>query len=417
MKLGLPLPRRVTIIQQIVKKGSETTYPVEFQGKVQHFSIYRVSLDMPKYRLANGRTQAAQDEYLASNEEASDDFFTRDFESDEAQKVQHKILYDMLNEAGLLPELKKNQQREPLILNAQGYVVNGNRRLCAIRELYSATPKRYAHFSHVDVVVLPPCDERDIDELEARLQIKKDTKAEYSWITFSIMLRKRRQEHGYTDKELALLYDKKKNEIKQLLLMLDEVEKYLEERRQPKRYHLVQDEFAFRKLVEGRAKLTKEAEKDVFEKVAYCLIDDSSRSSGRLYKVIPEVEKYLPQVVERLEEELPLEEYTSPKKKTEVDELLGEISEKSVGLSKAINDPKHRETILEVVSDVVESERIKKKTKKDANAVLILLKNANTNLAEAITLLGKKTSSTGMKEQLDSIASAIKTLRNWLKNA
>ncbi len=31
----------------------------------------------------------------------------------------------------------------------------------------------YDRFQYIDVIILPPCDEKDIDELEAQLQIKK----------------------------------------------------------------------------------------------------------------------------------------------------------------------------------------------------------------------------------------------------
>ena len=51
----------------------------------------------------------------------------------------------------------------------------------------------FSYFSHVDVIVLPACEEKDIDELEANLQVKQDTKAEYSWITLAIMLKNKKR--------------------------------------------------------------------------------------------------------------------------------------------------------------------------------------------------------------------------------
>lgn len=108
-------------------------------------------------------------------------FFERDLESIEALEIQHDLLKQMLKKnpnADLREFFVDNIQEEPLILSHLGFVINGNRRLCAMREVREKKHKDsnrelYDRFQYIDVIILPPCDEKDIDELEAQLQIKK----------------------------------------------------------------------------------------------------------------------------------------------------------------------------------------------------------------------------------------------------
>jgi hypothetical protein len=415
MEYGYPLPKRIDMIENHHKSSATETLRFKFRGSMDSFKISKVSLAMPKYRLNNGRTQAAQEEYLVNHADCSIDFFSRDLESVSAQEAQHQILKEMLPKAGLLSGLKKEKQEVPLILSAEGFVVNGNRRLCAMRELNETAPEQYSHFSHADIVVLPPCEEKDIDELEADLQIKKDTKAEYTWITLAIMLKKRRDSYSYSDKELAKRYDLSIKEVKLYLSMLNEVDKYLAQRGNPKRYHLVESaKHAFEEIVVGRSKLADEGKKDIFEKISYCLLENTSKAGGRLYKAIPDVKDYLEPVTELLKEELPLENYKEDDNTDDLNELFGEIDHEHIGLSKAIDDPQNKNVVLDAVQQVVEDEKVKEKHKLDAGTVLKFLTRANTSLNSAVNILNDKTNKKGIVEQLETIIGHAETIRLWL---
>ncbi len=75
MELGWPLPKRRVLIQELLSTPTEKKVQQKFLKEMRQFSMYRVPIDMPKYRLANGRTQAAQEEYLSKHEELPQDFF------------------------------------------------------------------------------------------------------------------------------------------------------------------------------------------------------------------------------------------------------------------------------------------------------------------------------------------------------
>src|SRR5690606_11307411 len=136
------------------------------------------------------------------------DFFEKDPESDAVQKAQHEILKGMIKEKGLHDFFKTHEQSNAIILSHEGYVINGNRRLCAWRELFSTG--KYPKFSHVRAIVLPPADQKDIDELEARLQVHQDIKADYTWTSRALMLKHRKAAYSYTIDQLADLFEMSK---------------------------------------------------------------------------------------------------------------------------------------------------------------------------------------------------------------
>src|SRR5262245_2266045 len=129
MQLGLPYPKRVKLLDDLRPTTTGKTHGIRFQGKFTYMQIYSVPLELPKYRLKNGRTAAAQIEYLATHPKADRAIFTKDPELNEAQKIQHGILKDMVNEEGLYDYFKKHEQELPFILTNTGFIVNGNRRV------------------------------------------------------------------------------------------------------------------------------------------------------------------------------------------------------------------------------------------------------------------------------------------------
>ena len=78
------ISQRKDLIQQLNESGQKLgENQLEFQGSIQFFDTYNVDLGFPCYRLANGRTQAAQKEIIAK-EGLQDDFFDADPDSAEA---------------------------------------------------------------------------------------------------------------------------------------------------------------------------------------------------------------------------------------------------------------------------------------------------------------------------------------------
>ena len=235
---GWPLPARKACFSSRVEHA-KLSWPVTILGKPQHLKIIQIPLGLPKYRLLNGRTTSLQKEYLAKNSSLASDFFTRDHESEEAQKAQHGLLKELVKRKELFKffENQKQKQEEPIILDENGYVVNGNRRLCAWRELYRRDDTAFEHFEHIEVVILPPCEEEDINDLEAKLQIVPDIKDEYSWHALGNRI-KQRLANGAKESKVLKQYQMKKKDFENLLQAIDYAEEYLEKKGKIGRAHV-----------------------------------------------------------------------------------------------------------------------------------------------------------------------------------
>lgn len=364
--------------------------------------IYSVPIDLPKYRLENGRTAAAQIEYLAKHPKIETDVFTKDPEFDTAQEIQHGLLKEMVNEGGLFDYFKEKDQEMPLILSNRGFVVNGNRRLCALRELKKV--------EYIDVVVLPPADEREIDWLEGKEQIHRDITARYSWYATAIMYRRRLEEHHVTTEQLAQIYEVDEDDISDLLDLLSYGEMYLKDRKKEGQFsELDHAEFALRQLKKHRPKLKTEANKDIYTQLCYILID--KRMPGdRAYQTVADVAKYFGPIVSAIREDFFVSEKDEAVKTT----LLGEEMGAPLGVLKAVKDATNHEAICTIIREIIDSERARDKDTKKANYVLSQLKRASTMLLDTYGAINSETTQDGVADQLTEIETTLSRFRKWL---
>lgn len=401
MIYGWPLPKRKAHIEKITKEQSSTTWPVPFRNRMRPLPIYSVPIDFPKYRLENGRTVDRQTEYLARKRpDLPKDFFRRDFELDVAQRAQDEILRGLVAEKNLLATFQKVEQDEPLILNDTGFVVNGNRRLCAMRLLYDEEPKKFKRFRNVDVVFLPPCDPTDIDAVEAELQLREDIKSDYKWTAFAAMLREKKALYKWNDKQLASMYDRPEKEIRELLDILAYAEVYLEDRGHPYEYHLVEKaEYAFRQLRAHRKKIKTEPKKEIYERAAFCLIDKPEE--GRIYSEIPKIAENLDVVIDRLKDEL------------DYKEGRGGEEQKLLKLADALSVEKNFDSVRAVVRDSIQAARSKEKAKKKTHFVITQISRARALLEQACLAIDDKSVKAEAKEELAKIDGLLAKLRRW----
>jgi len=223
-------------------------YPFyEYQNKRTDLPIIRIDVNIPIYRMANFRTRTAHLKYIRDHDKPTD-FFISAQENESAQQAQHDILVTFARQgraesiSPIFEELEKEDQREPLLITAGAVVVNGNRRLAAMRELFTESPHDYRGFSHVDCAVLPENVTLDeIREIEVRLQMRPDTKLPYGWIDEGLAIQEL-MESGRTIKQIADLMNKKKSEVERAACALREADIYLKEWfRDPGEYQYVEE--------------------------------------------------------------------------------------------------------------------------------------------------------------------------------
>ncbi len=418
-RFGWPRPSRLEEFKTRLNAKDLPTDRVVFQGINQDLPIIRIPIDLPKYRLTNGRTASLQVELLALNPDLRSDLFSGDREMWDAQEAQHELLLKL----GRQSELDKyfadpaQKQVNPLLLDQDGFVVNGNRRLSVWRELLHDDLNKYGHFEHIEVVVLPHATEKDINRLEAQLQIEKDIRADYSWDAQANMIVAKMERDGIEPAELCLLYKMKETELADLLDMRSYADEYLRSREKANMWSEVSgQEHTFQRLVQSRSRLSGVGRKEMFKEAAFALIDEPA-AVGRLYTAIPDMAASLDKVVERLNDEF---EVTTTTLDDGLDALFGdgqadEAGARETALIGVLKDPDQWARAREVIADVLESERQLKKDVKKAGYLLDLCAKANSTLTAAVKDgLRPESKLTGVKKQLDEIETRVVAIRKFL---
>lgn len=420
-RFGWPRPARTEEFKKLLANPTGATTRIVFQGKTTDILIVRVPIELPKYRMENGRTASLQDEYLAKNPGVRQDLFSGDAELWDAQEAQHILLFQLAKQSDLQKyfEDTSNVQVDPIILDENGFVVNGNRRLATWRELLFKSPDKYSHFRHIDVAVLPHCEEREIDRLEATLQIEKDIKADYSWDAKANMMLAKQKRDGFSNKELADLYGMKESEVQELFDMRAYADEYLRSRNKTNLWSQVSEhEYAFRKIVASRPKISGIGSQEVFKQAAFTLIEKPEDAGGRLYEAIPAIVESLDQVKEKLQEQFEVKPAAAD---AGLHELFGGApvppgdKPADMPLAKEIQKPENAEKARKIIVEVIESQKQLKKDAKSANYLLDCCAKAQALLAAAVKDgLRPESKLKGVTKQLDQIQIQADKIRQYL---
>jgi len=423
---GWPLPDRREEFAKLLRAPAKETSRVEhFKGETVSLPIIRIPLNLPKYRIANGRTASAQQEWVTSRNIQADFFDGGDPELEDVQIAQHQILKAMIKEEGLLAKFQdaSNKQVEPILLDEGGFVVNGNRRLCCWRELHASDPLAYAQFGHVDAVILPHCDERELDRLEARLQIEKDIRSDYSWDAEANMVLQKQRLHGFTTPELAQLYGKTKREIEDLIAMRELAAEYLRSRGKEHAWSEVRgDNYAFQELLKARLATSSPADSEIVKEASFALIDAPGEAGGRLYAVIPKVREHLAAVKKSLAEAFP--QGVSTPDATAVAAFGGATAKPdgAIGSELALvaamkKDAAAVKRSREVIVEVIRSQDEQIKERDTADFLFNTLKRANALMQNAAGHgLRAESSIGGVASQIESIKLALARVEKWLSD-
>lgn len=420
-RFGWPKPSRTEEFKKLLTALPAATTRVVFQGKTLDLPIIHVPIELPKYRLANGRTVSLQAEYLAKNPEVRQDLFAGDPELWDAQEAQHHLLLQYAEQSNLQAyfEDTTNTQVDPILLDENGFVVNGNRRLATWREFLFKSPEKYGHFRHIDIAVLPHSTERDIDRLEVKLQIEEDIQADYIWHAHANMMLAQQKRDGFSNKELAELHRMKESKVQELLDMRAYADEYLRSRGKANIWSLVTEhEFAFRRIVSSRPKIAGIGNQEVFKQAAFVLIDSPDETGVRLYQAIPEIMTSLDQVKSKLQEEFQVKPATGD---LGLEDMFGGVKDSAaetpvdMPLAKEIQKPENADKARKIIVEVIESQRQLQKDSKTAGYLLDCCARAQALLAAAIKDgLRPESNLAGVAKQLDQIQAQVERIGKYV---
>jgi hypothetical protein len=281
----------------------------DFRNQPTKLPRISLGIEVPIYRMENYRTFTDQREYIVK-EGLPQNYFMVGQEVESAQQIQHGLLAVLARRGvsdsvvPVIDVLKKEKQREAILITSSGVVVNGNRRLAAMRELLSDDPS----FSHVDCAVLPQdATADDILNIEAALQAKPETKLEYDWIGDAQLVARMVALHKGTA-EVAKRLNRGEKEIKNAMLALAEADLFLKDWAHAEgSYSLVREdaEQLFKDLpkqLEGKDTALKNASRAI----AWTLFNNKEKLPGRVYNFNPAFGKLASEVLDKVASDLGL---------------------------------------------------------------------------------------------------------------
>lgn len=417
---GYPnVKRTIAIAEAIGKAGSGEKYQIDYRGKYRPLPVIEVPIELLVYRIENIRTKSLQKQWLAQHPDLPRDLFISDPFSIEAQETQHQVLKLLVDKEDLLKTFKNNdklQQTEPLICSTDGIVVNGNRRLCAWRELYYNNKAKYSHFQTVRVAVLPDSDPQGMYDLEVALQIHSDMKAEYVWHAIAADYQEK-FDAGIDISELAKKQNKKPEDINTYIECYNYAAQYLESIGHPNEWTLVdKQEYAFKQIVIGRRTINNPGDKELFQEITKAMLQTPA-IGDRLYKQIPRVVSCLSTIAPKLMEVFGITIVED--KSDDLDLLTGGDASKedttNAQIAAGIRLADDPELVAQTVKSVLDTTDEIEKEKKKKSFVFDQVMKAATLLTNAVSNIDDSMNKEGVGKQLENIEGACAALKDWIK--
>ena len=320
----IDLTKRKRIIKDNLKKKISHKETFKIKDKFKPCPIIWLDINVPVYHLNNGRTRDAQRSYVIDKGHKPN-YFEKALENNQQQRIQHNILFQLSqdNTANIYKVLKKsNSFREdaPLLVDSNGMLLNGNRRLAAIREIYQSDQKKYEKFKRVPCAVIEEfLDDRTVKEIENFLQVIKENKQDYNWISLCMEVQDERKRLNLTNKQIAVNMGKTEIEIERLYNLINVIDECLEkDHNTPGDYSVIKNQEQLWKNTEERAhRMKNKGERDLIYKIARMISVNSGEFGDRDYKIASALQKKnnLHQVLEYLKSK-----YTSIKITKKIDE-------------------------------------------------------------------------------------------------
>ena len=419
-----PRAERIEYLKRSVKVANDDDtnknyYRIKnWRGKPLSLKRIQIDVEYLMFRLENSRTTIQQLAYIRSND-LNEDFFS-DPESANAQNAQEEILLKMARTKNkdVLEDLRIRGQEEPCIVTYDGYIVNGNRRTSALKNL----GERY-----IDCVVLKEdATPKDILLLEQTLQIAQDFRADYHWINELENLRRSIQDDRYkvTEDDLATNLRLELKELRVKLRMLDLIDAFLIWKGIPKQYDygkLDDAEQIFIQLEKVTKKYSKDLNKSQALHNAVFILIEERPSQGRLYQHVMDLIRNFDQVYLKAQEDITSSKTTEKSQTQEststesdlFDELTSDKEEEVIVTT--FNNPDNASDLSSELIETIADIKAENKEIKNNEAVYESVSSALREL-QGLTIENETAKLGSIKSKLDQIVITSNRLLEELKD-
>jgi len=222
--------------------GEPKKYPIVWQSeRSKDFPVYRVPIEILSFNFDNGRI--ASERFSRERKEG------RSLDEDNIQDQEvvgdillHSVWFDKKDTEQLMKSLKI-EQRDPAIVTFDGIVIDGNRRMACLMELYKQTGEPM--YKKIHVCRLPKADKKELIFFENQLQLKNDYKVDYGPVNDRIRVRTMKEDLGFTTQEIIRSVEERFDEadIERMIQEMKLIDDYLDAIGRPKDYASLGDEF------------------------------------------------------------------------------------------------------------------------------------------------------------------------------
>lgn len=309
--------RAIALRSEEAIKAGHVRQEYKFRSGKAFLALITISHEYLLYRLENYRTSDQQLSLIAA-EKVEPDFFSPNRREDPSvQQAQHGLLLDLARTGSgqsikpIYDELERVQeQTDPLIITHDGVVVNGNRRLAAMRDLLTdPEDQSFSSFAHVNCLVLPEsADPREILQLEIGLQMQPDTKLPYAWTAIGRAARDLRKAN-VEDDDIAALMNRDVKDVRRFASMIDAADQYLVEwLGKPNAYmELDKTEQAFEQIVSRNFRDDEPQLREITRQFDFFLVEQRDHLPERAYGLINKIEENPRAFLEQMAVELDIQ--------------------------------------------------------------------------------------------------------------
>jgi hypothetical protein len=302
------------------RKKQSVRKEYKFRSGAELLPLITLPIDYLVYRLENYRTGDKQLSLVATGKVPKNFFDPVRREDPSVQQKQHEILVEYARTGSgetikpIYDELARAaEQTEDLIISADGVVVNGNRRLSAMRELLCEESERCRRFSDVVCAVLPESATLpEILKLEIGLQMQPETKLPYEWTALGRAVRDLRDQ-GMDDGDIAEIMNRDKADIARSAKMIDSADLYLNDwLNKPNDFDELDDtEQAFKQIATRNFGKTDDAViREITRQFDFFVVEQRGRLTDRAYALVNAIEDnptlFLDTMAAELEIDLPI---------------------------------------------------------------------------------------------------------------
>ena len=350
--------------------------PLILKGQRRKIQVYRLPIKLLYYNIRNGRFAA---EYKRLVKKHGGELKAED--PNDAKKIQQLLLsLDKGETVRTYEDIKLKGQVHAGIITEDGYVIDGNRRMAILTQLFEDTAIddfKYLNVALIDEPVEPP----DLWKIEAGIQLGKDEILRYGPINELLKL-EQGIKAGISPKEIAkTLYgidDEEEIEEKRDRLAL--IRQYLVYIGKPEDFEEAKNIHEHFIRLQEIIKTAKDTDTDpdlrgTIKRVVFQLILDGIQHLA-LRKIRRMVRLQLSDAITELER---AKEYSKPKKPTEEEPDLDELVEQVIDLDQGTENDEDDQTsptktLFQNAADILDAEENK-------DQILQLLRKAEINLS------------------------------------